>query len=126
MPSRNLSKERRSSCPVACALDLIGDRWTLLVVRDLFLGKKRFEEFLTSPESIATNILSDRLQWLVGHGLAERSHDPEDGRRILYCLTAKGRSLKKILKAVADWGHSSIPGTIDPSTVLKEAGKTRR
>ncbi len=57
-------RNRRSNCPVACTLDLVGDRWTLLVVRDLIWGKTRFDEFLASPEGIATNILSSRLRLL--------------------------------------------------------------
>ena len=62
-PARSAS--RRSSCPVSCALDLLGDRWTLLVIRDLFRGFTRFGEFLASPERIPTNILADRLKRLV-------------------------------------------------------------
>ncbi|WP_367872687.1 winged helix-turn-helix transcriptional regulator [Luteolibacter sp. Populi] len=117
---------RRSSCPVACTLDLLGDRWSLLVIRDLFLGKQRFEEFLASPEGIATNILSVRLKSLARHGLIERTTDPEDGRRVLYQLTERGRSTREILMQLAHWGLSqfrgtrALPGT--PSE-LREAGE---
>lgn len=103
--------ERRSPCPVACALDLIGDRWTLLVIRDLFLGKHYFDEFLASPERIATNILAARLKFLEENGLASSERDPEDGRRIRYKLTEKGKSLRLVLAGVARWGLKNIPGT---------------
>ncbi len=65
-------EQHRSVCPVACALDIVGDKWTLLVVRDLMCGCAHFKEFLKSPEGIATNILTDRLNRLVEHGLAEK------------------------------------------------------
>ena len=105
------SAARRSPCPVACALDLFGDRWTLLVIRDLFLGKRRFDEFLASPEGIATNILTDRLRSLAKHELLERNADPEDGRRVIYELTARGRSTKDFLLPLARWGLAQCQGT---------------
>ena len=104
------TKELRSRCPVAGALDIVGDRWTLLVIRDLILGKQRFDEFLQSPENIATNILAQRLRWLVENNLAKRCSDPDDGRKVLYALTPRGESLKPIIKAVAEWGLGSIEG----------------
>jgi DNA-binding HxlR family transcriptional regulator len=104
-------RTRRSPCPVACALDLFGDRWTLLVIRDLFLGKRRFEEFLGSPEGIATNILTNRLKSLTTQGLVKRAPDPEDGRRVTYELTARGRSTREILMPLARWGLAQCRGT---------------
>ena len=103
-----MRKSRRSPCPVACTLDLVGDKWTLLVVRDLAFGKSQFKEFLASPEKIATNILADRLARLVEHGLAERFGS--SGREA-YRLTAKGESLLPVLQSVADWGLAHIEGT---------------
>lgn len=105
----NRPAERRSVCPIACTLDLIGDRWTLLVLRDLWAGKTRFSEFLESPEGIATNILAARLESLVAGGLVAR--EPEEGRVRTYTLTEKGRSLQPVLAAVRDWGLAHIPGT---------------
>ncbi|MEO0630048.1 MAG: helix-turn-helix domain-containing protein [Planctomycetota bacterium] len=102
--------ERRSCCPAACTLDLLGDRWTLLVIRDLFAGKRRYSEFARSPESIATNILADRLELLVTHGLVERV-TPEGRKRADYALTEKGRSLEPVIGAVARWGLAHIGGT---------------
>lgn len=102
---------RRSPCPLACALDLIGDRWTLLVIRDLFLGKCHFDEFLASREGIATNVLSDRLKLLLGQGLIARRADEADRRRHRYELTARGRSLGAVLKPLLRWGLDHLPGT---------------
>ncbi len=68
--------QKRSVCPIACTLDIIGDKWTLLVVRDLLLGRSHFKQFLASPEGIATNILANRLNRLVSHGIAEQFPSP--------------------------------------------------
>ncbi len=103
--------ERRSPCPVACSLDIFGDRWTLLVVRDLYLGAERFKEFATSPEGIPTNILADRLARLVGHGIAEPAPATDGSKHPAYRLTAKGRALKPILAAIRDWGLTWEKGT---------------
>ena len=102
---------RRSVCPVACTLDLIGDRWTLLVLRDLLCGRTHFKEFLAAPEGIATNILSARLERLLEHGLVERFPSPEGRGRHAYRLTSRGRSLEPVLQAVADWGLEHLEGT---------------
>ncbi|NRA56752.1 MAG: helix-turn-helix transcriptional regulator [Phycisphaerales bacterium] len=103
-------RPRRSCCPVACTLDLLGDRWTLLVVRDLFRGVDRYSAFARSPEGIATNILADRLDDLVANGIAER-FVPTGQKRARYRLTDAGRELEPLLRAVADWGLKHIPGT---------------
>ena len=96
---------------MACALDLLGDRWTLLVVRDLFLGSRYFEEFLGSPEGIATNILSDRLKLLMAQGLVEKLPDEADRRRHIYMLTRRGKTLRKVLIPLTRWGLEQFPGT---------------
>lgn len=111
--------DRRSDCPIACTLDLLGDRWTLLVLRDALLGKRRFEEFLSSPEGIATNILSERLARLEQSGLLERQRDREDGRRVIYKPTARGKSLIPVLVAVRDWGLAHIDGTKVPPEIKR-------
>jgi DNA-binding HxlR family transcriptional regulator len=105
------SGPRRSPCPVACALDLFGDKWTLLVIRDLMLGRSRFRDFASSPERIPTNLLSDRLERLVAAGLVTQVPAEDGSRRMGYQLTAKGRSLRPILKALRDWGLKWEPGT---------------
>ena len=102
---------RRSDCAVACTLDLVGDRWTLLVVRDLLGGKQYFDEFLRSPERIATNILTARLRALQEHGLIEKVPDPSDQRRCAYRFTEEGLHLRELLGHIAGWGHKYLPAT---------------
>jgi len=104
-------KKPRSCCPIACALDLIGDRWTMLIIRDLLLGRSHFKEFMASPEKIATNILADRLDRLVEHGLAERFLSPSVRGKEAYRLTPKGKSLKPIIKSLVKWGLDNLEGT---------------
>ncbi len=110
-----MSQARRSPCPIACALDLIGDRWTLLIIRDMmFLRKQRFEEFLESPEGISTNILSNRLKSLEEMGLVEKQPYGNHSRRMNYQLTEQGKSLRPVLKAMISWGLKHIPDTQVP------------
>ena len=108
---------KRSPCPVSCTLDLIGDRWTLLVIRDMmFFGKQRFEEFLESPEGISTNILTDRLKLLGELGLAEKQPYSNHSRRMNYRLTERGKSLRPVLKAMTVWGLKQIAETQIPKS----------
>lgn len=102
---------RRSPCPVSCALDLFGDRWTLLVIRDLMLGRSRFKDFVSSPEGIPTNILSDRLERLLEAGIVRQIPASDSGKRMAYELTEKGEALRPILKSMRDWGLAWEPGT---------------
>ena len=95
---------RRSPCPVACSLDIVGDRWTLLVIRDLLLGRTRFRDFAASPEGIPTNILSDRLERLLHHKIIEQIPAHDGTKRFAYSLTNKGKALRPVLKAMRDWG----------------------
>lgn len=101
----------RSPCPVACFLDICGDRWTLLVIRDLILGRSRFKDFSASPEGIPTNILSDRLARLLRHGIAEQVPAKDGSLHQAYRLTEKGYALKPLLKAMRDWGLKWEPDT---------------
>lgn len=101
----------RSPCPIASTLDLLGDRWTLLVVRDLVLGKQRFDEMRASPEAIATNVLADRLRRLNELGLVERVASETHRTRAIYRLTPLGETLRPVLAAVRDWGLAHVPGT---------------
>ena len=110
-----MCQSRRSPCPIACSLDLIGDRWTLLVIRDMmFFGKQRFEEFLESPEGISTNILANRLKSLEEMGLVEKQPYSNHSRRMNYQLTERGKSLRPMLKAIIAWGLKQIPDTQIP------------
>ena len=97
---------KRSPCPVAFSLDIFGDRWTLLVIRDLFFGRTRFKEFAASPEGIPTNILTDRLSRLLARGIIEQMPAEDGTKRMAYHLTKKGKALGPILKAMRDWGLS--------------------
>lgn len=98
-------KEHRSPCPVATALDVLGDRWTLVVIRDLFLGKTRYQEFLTSPERITTNILAQRLKYLEDEGLADKALYQAHPPRYEYALTEKGRALAPVLSSLWNWSQ---------------------
>jgi DNA-binding HxlR family transcriptional regulator len=116
VPSRSAQKQkpssnRRSPCPVACALDLIGDRWTLLIIRDLILGRTRFKEFITSPENIPTNILTDRLNRLLQNQIIKQIPAADGTKRLAYALTPKGRSLLPIVKSLRNWGLQWEPNT---------------
>ena len=101
----------RSCCPVACALDIIGDKWTLLVIRDMLLGRASFKDFAASPEGIATNILTNRLARLVDNGLAEKFPSSDQPGREAYRLTKKGKSLKPVVTAFTKWGLENLRGT---------------
>ena len=83
----------RSKCPIAGGLDILGDKWTLIVIRDLFRGKKKFSEFMSSPESIKTNILTDRLKWLEENEIIEKEPYEMKPTRYNYILTRKGKDL---------------------------------
>lgn len=102
------SRIRRSECPVSNALDVFGDRWTLVVVRDLSFGKSRFGELAAAPEKIPTNILADRLKQLERFEVIERVAYQERPTRYEYHLTEKGRDLAPVLRAMADWGRKHL------------------
>lgn len=104
----------RSPCPIAVTLDLVGDKWSLVIVRDMLMGKRRYGEFLASPEGIPTNILADRLKRLEACGLVSRELYQEHPRRYEYDLTLAGVSLLPVLQAICRWGNRTIPGTWTP------------
>jgi len=96
---------------VACTLDLVGDKWSLLVVRDLLQGQRTYGELQNSFEGIPTNILADRLRKLEEAGLISKSAYQEHPVRYTYGLTEKGRALGDVLLAIVRWGTKYIPGT---------------
>lgn len=96
--------DRRSPCPVSCSLDVFGDRWTLLVIRDLVLGRSRFKEFAASPEGIPTNILSERLERLLQNGIVTQIESSAGSKHLAYRLTKKGEALLPVILAIRDWG----------------------
>lgn len=111
---------RRSRCPIGQALDLVGDRWTLLIVRDLlFRGFREFGEFLRAGEGIATNILTDRLRRLTSAGLLAQSDHPSDRKKFVYRLTEKGVDLAPILIELTLWGAKHFPDYAAPPDILK-------
>ncbi|WP_018407634.1 winged helix-turn-helix transcriptional regulator [Methylocystis rosea] len=104
-------KKLRSGCPIATALDIFGDRWTLVIMRDLAMGKTRFGDFSQSPERIPTNVLTDRLLRLEEFGLIEKSPYQEHPIRYDYAVTQKGAELLPVLQAVCKWANKHLPGT---------------
>jgi DNA-binding HxlR family transcriptional regulator len=113
---RLISKRfRRSDCAIACTLDLIGDRWTLLIIRDLFFGKSRYTDFRDSDEKISTNILASRLDKLEKAGLIAKTPYQQHPVRYDYHLTETGRSLGPILHAIVDWAHERLPDIRRPA-----------
>ena len=103
-------RARHSPCPVACTLDVLGDRWSLLIVRDLMRGKRRYAEFAGSKEGIPTNTLAERLKRLVRAGIVERVRYSEHPPRVEYQLTAKGEDLRPIIRAMVEWGVQHAGG----------------
>ena len=108
---RGASAFPRSPCPIANLLDLVGDKWSLLVVRDLLRGAATYGELATSPEQIPTNILADRLKRLESGGVILRKPYQERPTRYSYELTGKGRDLGEVLGAVVKWARRHLPGT---------------
>ena len=90
-------KTNRSHCPLVNILDVIGDKWSLVIIRDLFLGKKTFTEFMRSSEKIASNILTNRLELLINHGLLEGTKLPHDNKTKIYYLTNKGDHITRFI-----------------------------
>lgn len=115
----------RSACPIANTLDLIGDKWTLLVVRDLlFLGKRLYGELMQSPEGVPSNILAERLRRLENAGLLEKSPYQQNPVRHEYRLTPKGTDLFPILEEMIRWGNEHVQGTtVPPSGFLDRVEK---
>ena len=109
-----MANRERSGCPIASTLDLIGDRWTLVVLRDLLTGKQIFKQFLESPEGISTNILADRLRRLEEWGLVERHAYRRRPLRFRYALTRKGAELLPTLQALSRWGNRYVADTWEP------------
>ena len=104
----------RSGCPVTNVLDLIGDRWSLVIIRDLFMGRKTFKEFLSSPEGIASNILSSRLQSLLNHGLINYTFSPKNKKIKYYYLENRGIDLYPVLYEMSMWSERNLDKPFHP------------
>jgi DNA-binding HxlR family transcriptional regulator len=117
--------KRRSLCPVSVSLEVFGDRWSLLIVRDLMVrGYRRFKEFQRSGEGIASNMLADRLQRLEATGIITSEPDETDGRIVNYRLTEKGIDLAPVLLELLLWGARN-ERTAAPCAVMENMGKNR-
>ena len=108
MSSGNAKKagqiKRRSECPLNASVEMLGDRWSLLIIRDMMLrGFRSYKEFMECYEGIATNILADRLRKLVTYGIITTERDPSDGRKLIYLLTQKGIDLAPVLTEMVLW-----------------------
>jgi len=115
------SKFCRSNCPINFVLEIFGDKWTLLIVRDLmFKGKSSYTEFLQSDEKVSTNILADRLKKLENNGIVEKAIASENRSKLIYALTERGKELLPIMLEITAWSakHDSVTNT--PASFLSE------
>jgi DNA-binding HxlR family transcriptional regulator len=118
--------KKRSECPLSCSLDIFGDKWSLLIIRDLMFNKKcTYGDFLKSAEGIATNILASRLQGLEENGIIEKSDHPNSKAKILYRLTQKGIDLLPILAEIYLWAEKYFTIPEDIKATIKEAKKDK-
>jgi len=119
-------KDTRSGCPVNLSLEIFGDRWTLLVLRDvIFTGARHFRELLAGAERISSNILADRLAVLVEHGLLTRADDPSHKQKVMYSLTEQAIELVPVLAQLSVWGAQHLPvdeGSAARTEVLAAGG----
>lgn len=110
----------RSNCPINYSLELVGDKWSLLIIRDMvYFGKRTYGEFMNSNEGIARNILATRLVQLAEHGLIAKTPHPDDGRKDIYKLTEKGLGLIPVLLDMADWGSQHYTESDAPTSWLE-------
>lgn len=108
-------------CPIRFGLGILGDKWTLLIIRDLmFKGRRHYGEFLNAGEGISTNILADRLARLEAADIIRKSPDPDHGKRIVYSLTDKGLDLMPVMFALMDWAEKYDEHTEVPRDFIKQ------
>ena len=104
MVRKKAGRKRRSGCPLNASVEMLGDHWSLLIIRDMMLrGARTYKAFLECYEGIATNILADRLRKLAAHGIIVAEPDPSDGRKVIYLLTKKGIDLAPVLTEMVLW-----------------------
>lgn len=119
-------RKKRSDCPVSCSLDIWGDKWSLLIVRDLMLAKQcTYGDFLKSSEKIATNILASRLQTLEENGIISKSDHPDSKAKVLYKLTQKGIDLLPLMIEINLWAEKYYDLPADRKAMLKEVKKDK-
>jgi len=118
--------KRRSECPLNASVEMLGDRWSLLIIRDMMLrGFESYKEFMECYEGIATNILADRLRRLVACGIIDTKTDPLDGRRVLYRLTPKGIDLAPVLTEMVLWAAAHEDTGNQPLVRLMQKDKAQ-
>ena len=121
-----MKTKSRSDCPVSCSLDIWGDKWSLLIVRDLMTAKEcTYGDLLKSPERIATNILASRLQSLEENKIIEKLEHPDSKAKVLYRLTKKGIDLLPIMIEINLWAEKYFPIPADRKAMLKEVKKDK-
>jgi DNA-binding HxlR family transcriptional regulator len=121
-----LKSKKRSDCPISSSLDIWGDKWSLLIIRDLMDAKEcTYGDFLKSPEGIATNILATRLQNLEENKLIEKLDHPDSKAKVLYKLTQKGIDLVPIMIEISLWAEKYFSIPADRKAILKEAKKNK-
>ena len=119
MKAKNTECGDRSHCPVNALVELIGDQWSLLILRDMLLQLKvRYSEFEDSDEGVATNILSRRLSQLIENGLIEKHRDPKDGRAAIYLPTPQALGLIPLLLTAMDWSQTHRPATTRSDQIM--------
>ncbi len=122
----NLFGSFRSDCALAKTLDIVGDKWSLVVIRDLMMGASTYGDLQNRPESIPTNILAARLKRLQSLGMIEKVLYQERPNRYRYALTDLGWSLKPVLLSIAKWGLTHIEGSVAPPVVRDEIAKMEK
>lgn len=121
-----MKEPKRSGCPISFSLEIFGDRWSLLILRDMaFRGGRYFQDFLGSAEGIASNILADRLARLERYGVVEKHPDPDDGRRQRYRLSDAGLDLIPVLVDLTIWGGRHDPESLYPRARLRRMERDR-
>jgi DNA-binding HxlR family transcriptional regulator len=126
MRTRERSRQRRSDCPISYALDVFGDKWTLLIIRDmLFKQKRRYGQFAESEEKVSTNILADRLARLEAEGLVTKEPDPDNGRQVIYALTPKALDLAPMLIEMILWSAKYDPRSAADPAFVRSAKRDR-
>jgi len=121
-----MRKNFRSACPIASILDIVGDKWSLLIVRDMLLqGKKTFKEFSVSPEKIAPGILSSRLKWLEENSLITKRKLPDNQKENIYLLTEKGIEFAPIITEIILWSDKNLRDQNSEMFSIVEAGFTQ-
>ena len=113
-----MTKSYQQFCPIAMTLDVIGDRWTIIILRDLYFGRSRFNDLLAASPGMSTKILSERLKLLEQHGLVTREVYSEHPLRAEYKLTEKGMSLEPVLNAIGEWGGRNLVPQKDRAALL--------